>query len=136
MSGATAPASARDRRGITAFRGTQFHQPAATGDQASGPARPGEVDQAQLALQRQRFALFTTVRQGYFEVLADRRRFVVLDELVGLATESYEKAKKSLEAKEIAELDLLQFQVELDRFRAQRDAARREEAACGQHRGA
>ena len=27
-----------------------------------------EADQAQLALLRQRYALFTTVRQGYFEV--------------------------------------------------------------------
>jgi outer membrane protein, heavy metal efflux system len=89
-----------------------------------------EVDQAQLALLRQRFTLFTTVRQGYFEVLTLRRRIEVLSELVKLATESYEKARKSLEAKEIAELDLLQFQVELNRLRADLDAAEREQTAA------
>jgi cobalt-zinc-cadmium efflux system outer membrane protein len=88
-----------------------------------------EVDQAQLALLRQRYALLTTVRQGYFEVLAVRRRIEVLNELVKLASQSSENARKLLEAKQIAELDLLPFQVELNRLRADLDAAQSDEAA-------
>jgi outer membrane protein, heavy metal efflux system len=89
-----------------------------------------QTDQTLLALQRQRYALFTTVRQGYFEVLAGRRRIEVLTDLVGLADQSLENARKLLEAKVIAELDVLQFEVERDRFRADLDAARNEEAAA------
>ncbi|HBI44109.1 MAG TPA: hypothetical protein DDY78_14840 [Planctomycetales bacterium] len=88
-----------------------------------------QTDQTLLALQRQRYALFTTVRQGYFEVLASRRRIEVLTDLVGLADQSLVNARKLLEAKVIAELDVLQFEVERDRFRADLDAARNEEAA-------
>jgi cobalt-zinc-cadmium efflux system outer membrane protein len=89
-----------------------------------------EVDQAQLALLRQRYTLFTAVRQGYFEVLAIRRRLEVLTDLVRLATQSYANAQKLLEAKQIAELDLLPFRVELDRLRADQEAAEREEEAA------
>jgi cobalt-zinc-cadmium efflux system outer membrane protein len=88
------------------------------------------VDQAFLALRQRRYALFTAVRQGYFEVLAIRRRIEVLNELVGLANQSYENAQKLLAAKVIGELDSLQFEVERDRFRADLEAARQEEAAA------
>lgn len=89
-----------------------------------------EVDQAHLALMRQRYVLLTTVRQGYFEVLAIQRRVEVLNDLIGLARQSHETARKLLEAKELAELDVLQFEVELDRLRADLEAARREQAAA------
>lgn len=89
-----------------------------------------EVDQASLALVRERFVLFTTVRQGFFEVLAAQRRYEIFDELVGLADKSYETTKALLQAKLVARLDLLQFQVELNRFRAERAAAERELAAA------
>jgi len=88
-----------------------------------------EVDQAQLSLLRQHFALFTTVREGYFAVLAIQRRIEVLDELVKLATQTYENAQKLFKQQQIAELDVLPFQVELDRLRADAEAARREQAA-------
>ncbi len=89
-----------------------------------------QVDQAALAAQGRRYALLTTVRQGYFEVLAGRRRVEVLTELVALADQSVENARRLLEAKVIGELDALQFEVERDRFRADLDAARHEEAAA------
>lgn len=91
-----------------------------------------EVDQQQLALLRQRHALFTTVRQGYFEVLTLQRRIEVLTELAGLATRSFENAQKLLEAQQIARLDLLQFEVELNRLRADREAAEWELIAARQ----
>lgn len=87
------------------------------------------VDQAQLTLLRQRHALFTTVRQGYYEVLAIQRRAQILNDLVKLASQSYENAEKLFKAKQIAELDLLPFQVELDKLRADAETALREQAA-------
>jgi cobalt-zinc-cadmium efflux system outer membrane protein len=89
-----------------------------------------EVDQAQLALVRQRFALFTTVRQGYFEVLTIQRRIEVLDESVKLAGQSHDNAQKLFKQQQIAELDLLPFQVEWERLKADAEAARREQAAA------
>jgi cobalt-zinc-cadmium efflux system outer membrane protein len=89
-----------------------------------------EVDQASLALLRQRYALFTVVRQGYFEVLAVRRRIEVLNELVHLATESYENAQELRQKNFIADIDLLPFEVELNRLQADLDAAQREQAAA------
>lgn len=88
-----------------------------------------EMDQAALALVRQRFVLFTLVRQGYFETLAAQRRVAILSELVGLADKSFDATRKLLEAKQVAKLDLIQLQVELNRFRAELEAARREQVA-------
>ena len=89
-----------------------------------------EVDQAGLTLLRQRFALFTTVRQGYFDVLAAQSRVAILEQLAQLAGEAYKNAQALLEAKQIARLDVLPFQVEADRFRADLEAARREQVAA------
>lgn len=88
-----------------------------------------EVDQATLALLRQRYALFTTVRQGYFEVLANQRRVEVLTDLEKLAKQSYDNATKFLGAGEASKPDVLQFEVELDRLQTDQEAARRELAA-------
>lgn len=89
-----------------------------------------DVDQAQLALLRQRNALFTAVRLGYYEALAAQRRIEVLEELVKLATQAFENAQKLFKQQQIAELDLLPFQVELERLRADTEATQREQAAA------
>lgn len=89
-----------------------------------------EVDQATLTLMRQRYALLTTIRQGYFEVLAVQRRIEVLTQLASLAGQSYENAQKLKKQDIIADLDVLPFQVELNRLRAQRQAALREQSAA------
>ena len=89
-----------------------------------------EVDQANLALVRQRFVLMTSVRQGYFEVLAGQRRVEVLGELVGLAGKSLDNAKKLLGAGEAAKPDVFQFEIELDRLVADKAAAQRDLAAA------
>lgn len=85
-----------------------------------------EVDQATLNLVAQRYALFAGVRQNYFEVLTLQRRIEILDELVKLAEQSVESTRKLLEAKQVARLDLVQLEVELERFRAEREATARE----------
>ncbi|MBA4067788.1 MAG: hypothetical protein C0501_29640 [Isosphaera sp.] len=85
-----------------------------------------EVDQAALALLRERYALIGNVRAAFYDVYALERRVTVLDELVGLAGEAVKNGQILLENKQIARLDLVQLEVELARFRAQADAARRE----------
>lgn len=89
-----------------------------------------EVDQSTLALQSQRYFLLTTIRQGYFEVLAYQRRVEILTELVKLAKKSQESAELLLKGKQIAELDVLPFQLELDRLTAELEAAQREGMAA------
>lgn len=89
-----------------------------------------EVDQASLGLMRERFVLFTVVRQGYFEVLTAQARLAILDELVNVAGRTYENTEKLLQAKEVARLELLQFKIELNRYQAERDAARQELTAA------
>ena len=89
-----------------------------------------EVDQATLTLMLRRTELLTTVRQGYFEILALQRRVEALGELVGLASQAYENARKVLGAGEAAKPESLQFQIELDRLKTDLDAARRDRAAA------
>lgn len=84
------------------------------------------VDQDTLSLISERYVLLATVRRGYFDVLTIQRRAEILDQLVALSTTSVETAQRLVDAHEIAELDLLQFRVERNRFRAERDAAKRE----------
>ena len=85
-----------------------------------------EVDQANLGLQSQRYTLFTSVRQSYFEVLATQRRVEILDELVKLAQKALDNAEKLQKGAQIAELDVLPFRVELGRLAADFDASERE----------
>ena len=85
-----------------------------------------DVDQATLALQNQRYSLFTTVRQGYFEVLATQRRVQILGELVKFAQKSQENAEALQKAKQIAELDVLPLQLEFHRLSADLEASQRE----------
>lgn len=91
-----------------------------------------EVDQAGLSLLTRRLTLFTTVRQGYFEVLVLQRRQEILTEMVQLAAKSLANAQTLQKAKQIAELDVLPFQIEMNRLKLDADAARREyQAAWG-----
>jgi cobalt-zinc-cadmium efflux system outer membrane protein len=85
-----------------------------------------EVDQAALALLRERYAVIGTVRGAFYDLYALERRVAVLDELVGLAGEATKTGQTLLENKQIARLDQVQLEVELARFRAQAEAARRE----------
>jgi cobalt-zinc-cadmium efflux system outer membrane protein len=85
-----------------------------------------EVDESTLALINERFNLLTAVRGGFFEVLTAQRRVEILRDLQTLSGASLDTARKLFEAKQIARLDMLPFQVELNRFRADQDAAERE----------
>jgi len=89
-----------------------------------------EVDQATLNVLTERYSRFTAVRQTYFELLILDRRLSILTRLVRLAEQSVETTNKLIEAKQAARLDLLQLEVELERFRAEQEATRREQPAA------
>lgn len=89
-----------------------------------------EVDQARLQLLGQRFVLYTAVRRGYFDVLAAQRRVEIYSELVGLASKATETTETLVKGRQAAPLDLIQIRVEMNRFRAELDAARQERTAA------
>ncbi|MCS7045080.1 MAG: TolC family protein [Gemmataceae bacterium] len=85
------------------------------------------VDQATLALVSERYARFTAVRQAYYEYLTVKERLAVLEQLVKVGEMIVAAAVKLREAKQdVTQLDIIQLEIELERFRAERDAARRE----------
>ena len=89
-----------------------------------------KYDQATIGLIRQRFQLISAVRQGYFEVLAVQQRVAALASLEQIATKSYENTQRLLEAKQVALLDSLQVQLELNRVQAELEASKREQTAA------
>lgn len=74
-----------------------------------------EVCQAELAFVRNRFALLTAVRQGYFVALASQRRVEVLTRLVEIAKKSSDAAERLRQAGETARADTLLFEIEVEK---------------------
>lgn len=91
----------------------------------SQAARLKEVDQASLNLIAERYRLLTDVRQAFFEALTLQRRAEILTDLVKLAEQSVSNANELLKAKEAAELDVVQLEVDLERYRADLEATQR-----------
>lgn len=89
-----------------------------------------KYDQATLGLMRQKFILISAVRQGFFEVLTAQQRVATLSSLEQIAKNSYDNTRRLLEAKQVAQLDLLQVQVELNRIQAELGASKREQTAA------
>jgi len=84
-----------------------------------------EVDQASLGVINERYRLFTDVRQNFFELIVLQRRVEVYSELVGLAEKSVDNAARLLKAKEVSNLDLVQLEFDLERYRADLDATKK-----------
>lgn len=101
-----------------------FQQEIVTGNKLglSKAAALKEVDQATLRVMTERYRVFTDVRQSYYEVLILQRRADILGQLIALAEQSVENANKLLKAKEGSELDVVQLEVDLERYRAELDA--------------
>jgi cobalt-zinc-cadmium efflux system outer membrane protein len=85
-----------------------------------------EVDRTAIAVMSERYAVIGIVRATYYETLALQRRIEILSKLVQLAEEAVQHGKNLLENKQIARLDLLQLEVERERFRAESESAERE----------
>ena len=101
-----------------------FSQEIVTGNKLglSKAAALKEVDQATLTVVSERYRIFTDVRQNFFEVVTLQRRAEILGELIGLAEKSVENANKLMNAKEGSELDVVQLEVDLERYRADLEA--------------
>lgn len=89
-----------------------------------------DVDRASLATISERYRLFTAVRRDYWEVIALQRRLDILTELVGLADESVKAIEKLQNVGEVARLDAVQLEVDRERYRAEREAVVRSQAAA------
>jgi outer membrane protein, heavy metal efflux system len=85
-----------------------------------------EVDQATLALMGERYAVIAAVRAAYYDVYTLERRIEALGELLRLADEAVKNGKNLLDNQKIARLDLVQLEIERERFRAEAEAAQRE----------
>ncbi len=88
------------------------------------------LDQATIAVLKQRYALMTAIRQGFFAVLEARQRVETLEDLEKIANKSYDLTRRRVEVKQAAQLELLQVQVELNRIQAELKAAEREKTAA------
>lgn len=84
-----------------------------------------EVDQATLNTVAERYRLFTDVRQSYYAVLLLQKRAEILRELITLAEKSVDNANKLLKSKEGSALDVVQLEVDQERFRAEFEATNR-----------
>ena len=85
-----------------------------------------EVDQATLEMLSERFTVIGSVRSAFYDALALQQRLELLGELVRLAEQAVEQSKTLLAAQRAARLDVVQLEVELERFRAEARAAERE----------
>ncbi len=85
-----------------------------------------EVDQAALDLLTERFAVVAAVRAAFYEAFALQKRAEILAEVVKLADDAVANGKSLLDAKQIARLDLIQLEVERERFRAELQSVKRE----------
>lgn len=88
------------------------------------------LDQATIGVLKQRYALMTAIRQGFFAVLEARQRVKTLEDLEKIANQSYDLTRRRVEVKQAAQLELLQVQVELNRVQAELKAAEREKTAA------
>lgn len=84
----------------------------------STAAAQREVNQANLKLIAERYRVMTEVRQAYFEAVMLQRRAEILEGLLKLAEQTVNNADKLYQAGEAAELDVVQLEVDLERYRA------------------
>jgi cobalt-zinc-cadmium efflux system outer membrane protein len=84
-----------------------------------------QVDQASLALAAERYRVLTEVRQQYLEVLLLQRREEVLADLAKLASQSLATSNKLLAAKEVSRLDVVQLEVDAERYATDLAATKR-----------
>src|SRR5262249_28958136 len=71
-----------------------------------------EVDQANLALIAERYAVIGAVRAAFYDVYSLERRIAILDELAKLADDAVKNGKNLLDNQRIARLDFVQLEVE------------------------
>ncbi len=93
--------------------------------QLSSGALYKEADQASLTVISERYKLFASVRQDFFDLLTLQRRAEILDAVVKLAEASVDTSEKLLKGKQVARLDVVQLEVDLERYKAELAATQR-----------
>lgn len=116
-----------DRTGPSGIWSAGASQEIVTADKLglSRAAAMKQVDRASLALAAERYRVLTEVRQNYAELLLLQKRAEVLSDLVKLAGQSLATANKLLGAKEVARLDVVQLEVDAERYQADLNATKR-----------
>ncbi len=89
-----------------------------------------DIDRATWLVAAQRTASITAVRQAYFDLLAIQARADVQDALAAYAVESVSKAARLHAAGRISRVDVLQLEVDHERYRADAEAAHSETPAA------
>lgn len=82
-----------------------------------------EVDQATLLLAVRRAELLAQIRAAYYDTLTLDRRVTVLKELRALTQKSVDNIKELVKAKQAAQLDVVQMEVEAERIALEAEAA-------------
>ncbi|NBO93095.1 MAG: TolC family protein [Planctomycetia bacterium] len=85
-----------------------------------------ERQKAELEVQSVRFRRTGAVRSAYYDLLALQRRLEMLGELTRLADESLQSGERLLKAGQNSRLDVVQLEVEKERYVAEREAVNRE----------
>jgi cobalt-zinc-cadmium efflux system outer membrane protein len=85
-----------------------------------------EVDRAVLELLGERYSLIGHVRIAYYELYFLQQRAEILQEVVRLADQTAELGRRNFEAKQISRLDVVQLEVEQERYRADAESVERE----------
>lgn len=91
-----------------------------------------EVDQATLTLLSERYEVIGTVRAAFYEVYALELRCQILLELVEISEQAVVQGKNWVENKQMARIDLIPLEVELERYRAESESVERELPAAYQ----
>ncbi len=89
-----------------------------------------EASKARALFTAKRFELLTSVRKGYFDMLAAQQRVEVLAELTRLSGETQKTTETLVKGGQAAPLDLVQIRVEKGRFEADLEAARQQRTAA------
>ncbi|MFM8271650.1 MAG: TolC family protein, partial [Gemmata sp.] len=89
-----------------------------------------EVDAATLAVVAERYRVLTDVRQAYFDVLTLERRAEALAALVELSDQAAKTTEKLVAAKVAAQFDVVQLELDRDRYRAELESAQKQVPAA------
>lgn len=85
-----------------------------------------EVDQAQLAVMAERYAVIGAVRSAFYDVYALQERRIILAEIVRINEETVNKVKPAVKAGVSTPLDLVQLEIERETRKAELLAVEKE----------
>lgn len=91
-----------------------------------------EVDQATLALTAQRYALMASIRAAFYDALSLQRRAAKLNEVRELVARSVAQAQELRKGNQIADLDVIQLEIEEERLRTDEESLKKELPAAYQ----